>query len=102
MCFFGCYISKGSPYQKLSRDHNICRCAVRRPEKVSPYTDFVLSYLCVLVLWGFRIHDYLKSRVALNPGLGGVRDVSSSIIQMNSFSLYFTMKVVIISHEQIQ
>ena len=32
-----------------------------------------------LVRWDCRIHYLFDSRVALNPGLGGVRDVASAI-----------------------
>ena len=50
------------------------------PKKVSPYINLVLLYLHFLVLWDCRIHNLFESRVALNPGLGGMRDVASAII----------------------
>ena len=42
--------------------------------KVSPYIDIVLLFLHFLVPWECR-----GNRVALNLGLGGVRDVASAI-----------------------
>ena len=64
----------------LFRDHNSCRCAVWRAYKVSPYIDIVLLFLHFLVLWDYRVQHLFEGRVALNPGLGGVRDVASAII----------------------
>ena len=52
----------------------------------TPYIDIVLLFLHFLFLWDCRIQRLFGNRVALNPGLGGVRDVASAII----------------SHEQIQ
>ena len=48
--------------------------------------DIVLLFLHFLVLWDCGVQHLFESRVALNPGLGGVTDVVS----------------VIISHEQTQ
>ena len=42
--------------------------------------DIVLLFLDFLVLWDCRVQNLFESRVALNPGLGGVRDVASAII----------------------
>ena len=53
---FGCCISKGSLF-RLFRDHNSCRCAMWRPEKVSPYLDIVLLFLHFLVLCCFQTLD---------------------------------------------
>ena len=44
------------------------------------YIDLVLLYLHFLVLWDCGIHNFLESSVALNPGLGGVRDILPVII----------------------
>ena len=33
-----------------------------------------------LVLWDYKIHNLFESRLALYPGLGGMRDVASAII----------------------
>ena len=39
----------------------------------------VLLFYIVLVLWDCRVQHLFESRVALTPGLGGVRDVASAI-----------------------
>ena len=49
-------------------------------KKVSPYIDIVLIFLHFLVLWDCRVQHLFGSRVVLNPGIGGVRDVASTII----------------------
>ena len=55
---------------------SLCRVAAL---KVSPYIDIVLLFLHVLVLWDCRVQNLFESRVALNLGLGGVRNVASAI-----------------------
>ena len=42
--------------------------------------DIVLLFSHFLVLWDCRIIQLFVNRVALNPGLGGVRDVAYAII----------------------
>ena len=51
--------------------------------RLPPHVDLVYFFL---IFWDCRIHNHFESRVALNLGLGGMRDVASAII----------------SHEQIQ
>ena len=65
------------PFERLFRDHNSCRCAVWRPQKVSPYNYF-FTLSGPLGLKGSTL--LFGSRVALNPGLGGVSDVASAVI----------------------
>ena len=49
--------------------------------KKSPSTSIQFCYfLHFLVLWDCRDQQLFESRVALNPGLGGVRDVASAIV----------------------
>ena len=54
--------------------------AIWRSYKVSPYIDLVFLYILCLGLRDCRIHGVLESRVSLNPGQGGVRNVESAII----------------------
>ena len=42
--------------------------------------DIVFLFLHFLVLWDCRVQQLFESKVALNPGLGGMRDVASAII----------------------
>ena len=44
------------------------------------YIILVLLYLHFLGLWDCRSHNCFESRVVLDPGLCGVRDVASAII----------------------
>ena len=53
---------------------------VWRPSKVSLYIDTMLLFLHLLVLWDCRVQDLFESRVALNSGLGGMKNVASAII----------------------
>ena len=41
--------------------------------------NIVLLFLHSLIIWDCRIQHLFGNRVALNPGLGGVRDVTSAI-----------------------
>ena len=41
---------------------------------------FFFFFLHFLVLWDCRVQHLFENRVALNPGLGGVRNVASAII----------------------
>ena len=69
------------------------------PNKISPYIDIVLLVLHFLVPWNCRVQHLYESRVALNSGLGGVRDVASEIIsheqnQLNRVCCFHTLDVV--------
>ena len=59
-----------------SQHLSLCLAAVL---KSSPYVDIKLLCLYFLVLWDCRVQLLFGNRVALNPGLGGVRDVASFI-----------------------
>ena len=76
---FGRFISKGSSYHTIERSKLLPLYRVAAVE-LSPYIDLVLPYLHFLVFWDCRSHNRFVSRVALNPGLGEVRDVASAII----------------------
>ena len=57
--------------------------------KKSRYSIVMFTFL---VLWDCRVQHLSESRVALNPGLGDVRDVASAIISHDSIkaSLLFS------------
>ena len=55
-------------------------CRVTALKNVTPHIDIVLLFLHFLVFWDCRFQDLFSNRVALKPGLGGVRDVASAII----------------------
>ena len=73
---------------ELDKPKNIIKIAqetgilvpVWRPSKVSLYIDIVFLFLHLLVLWECRAQHLFESRVALNSGLGGVKNVASAII----------------------
>ena len=48
--------------------------------KISPYLNIVLLNLHFLVLWDCRVQYFFLEEVALNPGLEGLRNVTSDII----------------------
>ena len=68
-----------------------------RPKNVSTYIDMLCSQF--LVLWDCRIQRLFENQVALNPGIGGVRDVASAIIshektQSNRVCCFQTLNTV--------
>ena len=85
---FGCCVSKGSlQIVENSQQLSLCRVAAL---KVSPYIDIVLLFLHFLVLWTCRILHLFGNRVALNPGLGGVRDFASAMNRLYKTELLFS------------
>ena len=67
-------------FNRQFRDHNNCPCARVAALKSLPVHRYsvVISYF--LVLWDCTVQHLFESRVALNSGLGGVKNVASVII----------------------
>ena len=73
---------------ELDKPKNIIKIAqetavvvpVWRAYKVSLYIDIVLLFLHLLVIWECRVQHLFEIKVALNSGLGGVKNVASAII----------------------
>ena len=68
-------------FNRQLRDHNSCRCSCVAVLKSLPVHRYiVISHF--LVLWDCKVQHLpvFESRVALNSGLGGVRNVASVII----------------------
>ena len=73
---FGCDISKGSLCQVIQRSHQLSLCRVAALQSL--LIDIVL--LILHFLWDCRVQHVhvFGDRVAINPGLGSVRDVAST------------------------
>ena len=69
-----CYIIMSNLSFRISFQLLLCRVAAL---KVSPYIDIML-FLHFMVLWVCKAQHLFGNGVALNPGLGGVRDVASA------------------------
>ena len=59
----------------------------------------VLVFLHLFIIWNCRVQHLFESRVALNPRLGGVRDVASATIsheqtQLNRDCCFQTLDAV--------
>ena len=63
-------------FQIIYRIQQLSLCSVVALKSVV----IILLFLHFLVLWDCRVQHLFESRVALNPGLGGMRDVASAII----------------------
>ena len=64
-------------FQIVWRSQELSLCNVAALKSISVHRYSVVIFLHFLLLWDCRLFE---SRVALNPGLGRVRDVASAII----------------------